>query len=206
MLVLLLEGDYKLLKLVVWTSLNYLSAFISLNCISAFLDKWLSTSWLNKFLLKTEPDLWSGRASFLLKWYYQREWEIVFSLYLLFCCSKLEEEEKKKNGKEAKEKTETEKVKREAVEVVASDHQSQVTIPPSLGKAPPPPPPHPSVLSDFARSGDLSGSSCIRRSLIYSIYPAQIWPSCLCTWEDNHPFLHWPYESEYPRKEAYTNA
>lgn len=139
MLVLLLEGDYKLLKLVVWTSLNYLSAFISLNCISAFLDKWLSTSWLNKFLLKTEPDLWSGRASFLLKWYYQREWEIVFSLYLLFCCSKLEEEEKKKNGKEAKEKTETEKVKREAVEVVASDHQSQVTIPPSLGKAPPPP-------------------------------------------------------------------
>lgn len=39
---------------------------------------------LDKIVLKTESNLWSGRSSFLLKIHYQRESGIVFSLYLLF--------------------------------------------------------------------------------------------------------------------------
>lgn len=68
--------------------------------------------------------------------YYQREWEIVFSLYICFIYySQLEKEEK--NAKEGKEKVETEKVKREAVQVVVPGHRKQVTFLPSRrGPAP----------------------------------------------------------------------
>jgi hypothetical protein len=48
----------------------------------------------------------------------------LYSACVSFYCSKLEEEEKKNNTKEEKEKVESEKVKREAVQVVVSDHQS----------------------------------------------------------------------------------
>ena len=83
---------------------------------------------MDKFVLKTESDFWSGKLSFFLKIYYQREWKTEFSLYLFFFfnCSRLEEE-KKNVGKEENEKAETEKVKREAVQVTVSGPWSLMT-------------------------------------------------------------------------------
>lgn len=186
MLVLFLKGDWELMNL------------------SALMDKVIAPLGLHTFVLKTKYDLRSGRFSFLLKIGYQREWGIIFRLYLLllflFNCSQLEEEQRKHNTKQGTVKAGAEKVKRGTVQVVISGHQSRLPIPFSLGEASLPRPNPGSVVT--LQTENVLGSSCRRSLLPGSVYSHLIWSSCLCIWEEiDHPFLCWTYGLDYPRKE-----
>lgn len=128
------------------------------------MGKVLAPPKMDKIVLKTQSDLWSGRFSFLLKTHYQREWKIVFSLHLLFYCSELEEEEKKNNGTEEKEKVKAEKFKRETVKVGISGHWSCSPIPFSLGQA------NPSVCTDYPNWKNVFRSSYMKIPSSGSVY------------------------------------